>query len=171
MSIIKIFSNPGLKERHWSLFNKRLPLSGYDLKELTYGRIKLLYDYEKNLKVLMPISNQAGKEFEIENDKQDMQDYWNKLSFELDHLPDENIIFIPSEFLDQQVQLIEHHLTKTVLLKNSPFSKALGTMLTEWENWLLHGKKILVGFRASQEKFRLVRSMFKMDEINKLLPI
>lgn len=63
VSIIKIFSNPGLKERHWSLFNKRLPLSGYDLKELTYGRIKLLYDYEKNLKVLMSISNQAAKEF------------------------------------------------------------------------------------------------------------
>lgn len=43
VSIIKIFSNPGLKDRHWSLFNKRLPLPGYDLKELTYGRIKLLY--------------------------------------------------------------------------------------------------------------------------------
>lgn len=45
VSIIKIFSNPGLKDRHWSLFNKRLPLPGYDLKELTYGRIKLLYEY------------------------------------------------------------------------------------------------------------------------------
>lgn len=44
-------------------------------------------------------------------------------------------------------------------------------MLLEWENWLLHGKKILVGFRSSQEKFKVVRSMFKMDEINKLLPI
>jgi len=61
VSIIRIFSNPGLKDRHWSLFNKRLPLSGYDLKELTYGRIKLLYEYEKNLKVLMSISNQAAK--------------------------------------------------------------------------------------------------------------
>ena len=59
--IIKIFSNPGLKDRHWSLFNKRLPLPGYDLKELTYGRIKLLYEYEKNLMVLMSISNQAAK--------------------------------------------------------------------------------------------------------------
>ena len=45
VSIIKIFSNPGLKDRHWSLFNKRLPLTGYDLKELTYGRIKLLYEF------------------------------------------------------------------------------------------------------------------------------
>ena len=32
LPIIKIFSNPGLKDRHWSLFNKRLPLPGYDLK-------------------------------------------------------------------------------------------------------------------------------------------
>jgi hypothetical protein len=60
-SIIRIFSNPGLKERHWNLFNKRLPLPGYDLKELAFGRIRLLYDYEKNLKVLMSISNQAAK--------------------------------------------------------------------------------------------------------------
>ena len=61
VSIIKIFSNAGLKERHWNLFNKRMPLSGYDLKELTYGRIKMLYEYEKNLKILMSISNQAAK--------------------------------------------------------------------------------------------------------------
>jgi hypothetical protein len=61
--IIKIFCHPGLKDRHWHLFNKRLPLPGYDLKELTYGRIKMLYEYEKNLKVLMSISNQAAKEF------------------------------------------------------------------------------------------------------------
>jgi hypothetical protein len=44
-SIIKIFCNPGLKDRHWNMFNKRLPLPGYDLKELTFGRIKLLYEF------------------------------------------------------------------------------------------------------------------------------
>lgn len=100
-----------------------------------------------------------------------MHDYWNKLSFALYHINDENIIFIDKEFLDQQIQLIDHHLTKTVILKNSPFSKALVTMLTEWENWLINGKKILISFRSSQEKFMVVRNIFKMDEINKLLPI
>lgn len=35
-----------------------------------------------------------------------MQDYWNKLSFELEHLNDENIIFVSGDFLDHQTQLI-----------------------------------------------------------------
>lgn len=100
-----------------------------------------------------------------------MHDYWNSLTFELYHISDENIIFIDQEFLDQQIQLIDQHLTKTVILKNSPFSKALVTMLAEWENWLVNGKKILIGFRSSQDKFMIVRNIFKMDEINKLLPI
>ena len=66
---------------------------------------------------------------------------------------------------------MEYQITKTVILKNSPFSKALVTLLTEWENWLINAKKILSGFRSSQEKFKIVRSIFKMDEISKLLPI
>ncbi len=49
--------------------------------------------------------------------------------------------------------MIEHHLIKTILMKNSPFSKALVQMLTEWEAWLLNGKKILYSFRSSQQKF------------------
>ena len=42
-------------------------IPGYDLKDIPYGKIKMLYDYEKELKFLMSISNQASKEFEIEN--------------------------------------------------------------------------------------------------------
>lgn len=100
-----------------------------------------------------------------------MFDYWSRLNFSLFHANDENIIFINQNFLDEQIEVIEHHLTKTVILKNSPFSKALVQMLSEWEGWLINGRKILTGFRASQEKFTVVRSIFKMDEISKILPI
>lgn len=119
----------------------------------------------------MSISNQAAKEFEIENEKQDMFEYWSKLLFALYHASDENIIFISQPFLDQQIEAIEHHLTKTLILKNSPFSKALVQMLTDWETWLINGRKILTAFRTSQSKFMTVRSIFKMEEINKILPI
>lgn len=61
-----------------------------------------------------------------------MFDYWSKLNFSLYHANDENIIFINQGFLDEQIEVIEHHLTKTVILKNSPFSKALVQMLSEW---------------------------------------
>ena len=44
-------------------------------------------------------------------------------------------------------------------------------MLGEWESWLVNERKILVGFRASQEKCMVVRSIFKMEEIGKILPI
>lgn len=100
-----------------------------------------------------------------------MYDYWAKLTFSLYHLNDENIIFIRQDFLNEQIEIIEHHLTKTIILKNSPFSKALVQMLTEWETWLTNGRKILSGFQCSQEKFLQIRAIFKMEEVSKLLPI
>ena len=36
-------------------------IPGIDLKEITYSKMKIFYDYEKNLKVLAVISNQAAK--------------------------------------------------------------------------------------------------------------
>lgn len=39
---------------------------------------------------------------------------------------------------------------RTLLIKNSPFSKALNQMLTDWENYLLNVKIILVGFKNAQ---------------------
>jgi dynein heavy chain, axonemal len=100
-----------------------------------------------------------------------MYEYWNKLHFVLRNSPDENIVFIDEDFLDAHLALIEQHLTKTVILKNSPFSKALVVLLSDWENWLLNGRKMLSGFLAAQRKFIEVRAIFRMDEINKLLPI
>ncbi len=100
-----------------------------------------------------------------------MFEYWNRLNFCLNYASDENIIFIDQDFLDEQIEVVEYQITKTVILKNSPFSKALVTLLNEWENWLINGQKILSGFRSSQEKFKIVRNIFKMDEISKLLPL
>lgn len=67
VQIIEIFSHPGLKERHWQLFNTKLMIPGVDLKEIPYSKIKIFEEYEKNLKVLSVISSQAAKEFEIES--------------------------------------------------------------------------------------------------------
>ena len=61
MKIIEIFSHAGLKDKHWQLFNTKLMIPGIDLKEITYSKMKIFYDYEKNLKVLAVISNQAAK--------------------------------------------------------------------------------------------------------------
>ena len=92
-----------------------------------------------------------------------MHDYWNKLQFKLKHSHDEQLLFIEEEFLDYHIALLDQHLTKTVILKNSPFSKALVVLLSDWENWLINGKKVLAGFRNAQRKFTEVRSIFKMD--------
>ena len=93
------------------------------------------------------------------------------MQFSLKHSTDEHLVFVDEEFLDTHLALIDQHLTKTVILKNSPFSKALVALLSDWENWLVNGRKILEGFLSAQRKFLEVRAIFRMDEINKLLPI
>lgn len=79
-----------------------------------------------------------------------MYDYWAKLSFVLDPAPDGGLLFVAPTFLEQQLEVADHHLTKTLILKNSPFSKALGQVLGEWEGWLVQAKKVLNGFKLAQ---------------------
>lgn len=43
VQIIEIFSHPGLKERHWQLFNSKLMIPGVDLKDIPYSKIKIFY--------------------------------------------------------------------------------------------------------------------------------
>ena len=60
---------------------------------------------------------------------------------------------------------------RTILIKNSPFSKALVQMLTDWENYLVSARNILVSFKNAQEKFTFVKDIFKIEEISKHLPL
>lgn len=68
----------------------------------------MLYDYDKNLKVLTSISNQAAKEFEIENQKNQMTLYWYSLNCEIQtDTNDEYLIFLNDDFLNKQIALAE----------------------------------------------------------------
>lgn len=42
------------------------------------------------------------------------------------------MIFIKEDFLNKHIAVVEDHLIRTILIKNSPFSKALIQMLTDW---------------------------------------
>lgn len=101
-----------------------------------------------------------------------MSTYWLSLNCEvrLDSV-DEQLVFLKDDFLNLQFSMVEDHLMRTLLLKNSPFSKALSQMLTDWENYLLTAKSILLGFKYAQEGFLAIKDIFKIDDINKYLPI
>lgn len=60
-----------------------------------------------------------------------MYRYWFGLNSEIISY-DDGIIFIKQDFLDNQINTIENHLIRTILIKNSPHSKALVQMLFEW---------------------------------------
>ena len=81
------------------------------------------------------------------------------------------MIFIKDDFLNRQIAMAEDHLMRTVLIKNSPFSKALVQMLTDWENNLASTIKVLLAFKNTQIKFSAIKDIFKNDEISKHLPI
>jgi len=81
------------------------------------------------------------------------------------------MVFLQDDFLNLQIACVEDHLMRTLLIKNSPFSKALNQMLTDWENYLLNAKSILVGFKNAQSGFLAIKDIFKIDDISKYLPI
>ena len=44
-------------------------IPGVDIKDIPYSKIRIFYEYEKQLKLLAIISKQAAKEHEIESEK------------------------------------------------------------------------------------------------------
>ena len=83
LPLIRVFSNPGMKERHWTEVSK---ITGAPINPETNLSIKRVAEFDDifdNLNKLEEISENAEKEFAIEKIISKMREDWAPVNVEL----------------------------------------------------------------------------------------
>ena len=120
LPLVHIFCNPGLKPRHWELMNEAL---GVDVTPNGFTNLKDFLDksklIDKNLDKLTDISEQARKEFALEQALKRMKQDWESMRFTFMPYKDSNLTLFVS--FEEFQALLDDHAIKTNTIKNSPF--------------------------------------------------
>ncbi|KAL6424719.1 hypothetical protein ACFW04_009997 [Cataglyphis niger] len=120
MPIVMTLGNPGMKSRHWEQVSE---IIGIPLKfdaDLTLGKI-LAMELDAYIAQFEIISETATKENTLEIGMDKMQQEWIDLAFTVNLYKDTGTYVIAS--VDDIQLLLDEHITKTVIIKNSPYIK------------------------------------------------
>jgi dynein heavy chain len=137
LPFVQIFCNPGLKQRHWELMNNALcdyitPDETTSLKDFL-EKSKII---EKNLDSLTAISEQARKEFALEQALKRMKKDWNTVNFTFIPYKETNFYLFAS--FEEFQTLLDDQVVKTNTIKNSPFVVPFETEVNGWINDLVN---------------------------------
>ena len=118
MPLLRVFYNPGLRERHWKQLSE---ISSVDLNgsELTFGKL-LELEIEKHVENFEPIAEGAAKELSLENALKKMKIEWETVDIPLANYRDSETVFILSN-LDEVQALLDDQITKSQTMRSSPF--------------------------------------------------
>lgn len=83
MPIIRCLCNPGLKPRHWEEISNIVGITINAEKEQNLSKLQRAIDLEQHLEQLEEISENASKEYSIENILNKMLNDWANVILEL----------------------------------------------------------------------------------------
>jgi len=120
MPVVMTLGNPGLKARHWDQISA---IVGIPIKfdvDLTLGKI-LLMGLDAFVPQFEGVSEAATKESTLEKGMDKMHRDWVDLTFTVNPYKDTGTFVIAG--VDEIQLLLDDHITKAVIIKNSPYIK------------------------------------------------
>ena len=175
MPLVRIFCNPGLKDRHWeeisNVITKNTDLKGYQFKPDKEIFLKKLIDLEiyKFVAQLDEISDSATKEFNIEKILNKMLDDWEPIVCELKAWKDTGTYVVSGNSVDEIQTLLDDQTVKTQTMKGSPYAKIFEIRINEWEQWLLFTWNLVEYWVKVQQVWLYLEPIFSSPDIIKHL--
>ena len=131
LPLIQVLCNPGLKPRHWDSMNKILgiditPNEQTSLKDILVNS-KII---EKHLEKLAVVSEEASKEYALEQALKKMKADWELVNFVFMPYKETSLSLFAS--FDELQALLDDHFVKTTTMKNSPFVVPFEKEVNEW---------------------------------------
>lgn len=132
MPLVRVFSNQGMKERHWEEISS---ITGFPIRPDRDLLLSKLIELEitKHLPQLEEISDAATKEANIENILNKMQNDWDPVIAELKPWKDTGTFIIAGGTVDEVQTLLDDQIVKTLTMKGSSFAKTFENRINEWE--------------------------------------
>lgn len=162
--IIKIFNNPGMKERHWQEILVKTEIKFIIAKNTTLTHI-LNAKAMDHLELLDLVSEQANKELGLENAKKKMENEWNDINFEYIEFKNTYVLINTEKILDP----LNEQLMRTNAMLSSPYIKFIVNEMTSWKNTLLRIQDIIENWEKFQRSWQYLQPIFASQDISKQL--
>jgi len=175
MPLIRIFCNPGLKERHWeeisNVISKNTDLKGFQVRPDKEILLKKLIDLEiyKFADKLEEIADSASKEFNIEKILNKMLEDWEPVICELKIWKDTGTCVVSGNSVDEIQTLLDDQTVKVQTMKGSPYAKIFEERIIEWEQWLIYTWNLIEYWVKVQQVWLYLEPIFSSPDIIKHL--
>ncbi|KYN44278.1 Dynein heavy chain 7, axonemal [Trachymyrmex septentrionalis] len=167
MPMVMTLGNPGLKARHWDQISA---IAGIPIKfdaDLTLGKV-LLMGLDAFVPQFEGISEAATKEDTLERGMDKMYRDWSDQIFTVNPYKDTGTFVIAG--VDEIHLLLDDHLTKTVIIKNSPYIKPFEARILKWEKTLHLLENILEQWLKVQGTWMYLEPIFTSPDIQQQMP-
>lgn len=168
--LIRVFSNKGLKERHWEEIGNLVGFKVDPHKKETLSRF-IGMNLEEKYGSLEEISDSATKEFSIEKILDKMKEEWSIVLTELKAWKDTGTFIVAGASVDEAQTLLDDQSVKTLTMKGSPYARIFEERITEWESWLKYTQELFEYFVKVQSVWLYLEPVFTSPDITKHLPM
>jgi dynein heavy chain len=170
MPVVTVFSNPGMRERHWERASKHISVTINREQNWTFKRVMDIDGILQNSKALNDISDEAFKEYAIENILNKMLADWQPVNVELKAWKDTGSFIVSGGSVEEIQQILDDQMVKTQTMKGSPFAKIFEERIVEWESWLNFTLEFTELWIKVQGIWVYLEPIFSSPDITKHLP-
>lgn len=170
LPVVAVFSNPGMRERHWERVSKHINVNISREQNWTFKRVMDIDGILQNAKPLGDISDEAYKEYGIENILGKMLADWEPIAVELKAWKDTGSFIVSGGSVEEIQQILDDQMVKTQTMKGSPFARIFEDRIVKWENWLNFTLEFTELWVKVQNIWVYLEPIFSSADITKHLP-
>ena len=163
--VIRVFTNPGMRERHWVDIQHAAKIV-FSLNKGTSLKTLISNNILEHLDILESTAELANKELALEAAKRKMENAWNGVSFEVIPYKTSYIIVNTEPVWD----MINEQQMKSAAMLLSPF---IGFIINEMNSWYSNLSKIqevLEHWERFQRNWQYLQPIFASQDIARQLP-
>ncbi|KAG5868936.1 Dynein heavy chain 1, partial [Gonioctena quinquepunctata] len=168
ISLLQALRNPGMKQRHWDIFEEQTGISLQWTPVITFNDC-LELGVENYTDVMTKIAENATKEFSIEQTLEKMIAEWATNRLDLNPYKDTGtyIMKIPDEIQ----QMLDDHIVLTQQLSFSPFKGPFEEKIDAWEEKLKITDYVIEEWMDVQKQWMYLEPIFTSEDIKMQLPV
>ena len=169
LPLIQCLANPGMRARHWENVSEAvgfyvMPTESTSLLEMVQKKMG------DQIKKLEEISDVASKEYSLERSLDKMLSEWQPIEFELGAHEGSGSYILKGGAIDEMQMLLDDHIVKSQAMMASPFAKAFGQRVEDWESFLKTTQEVVDVWLKVQATWQYLQPIFSSEDIMKQMP-
>ncbi|CAE8597987.1 unnamed protein product, partial [Polarella glacialis] len=169
LGLVHSLCNKSLQPRHWDKISLLVGFSIEPDNAFTLGKI-IEMEVGKHVPQLQELSESATKEHAIEVALDAMEAEWRPLLLDLEPWRETGTFVIAGSCVEEMRGVVDDHLVKTRMMRNSRHVQAWANRLLSWEEWLDSMGQILERWVVLQTSWTYLEPVFTGRDVLRQMP-